>query len=416
MKTTLKGLLAASLLAAVAFAPAAQAEDTFKIGFGMAQTGPLAGSGKSAILAMKIWQEDINAKGGLLGKKVELVYYDDQSSPANVPAIYTKLIDVDKVDLINSGYATPMIAAAMPIAMQHNMVLMGLFGLANNAKFHYDKFFGMAPVGENPIVSQAKPVLDLAMTMNPKPKTIAIIAPELEFGHAVIEGIKAGAGPLGLQVVYDRPFPPTTQDFSTIVREVQATKADVVVIGTQPGQSIGVTRAVNEVGLNAMMVGGLMTGLQTSDAEALLGEQLNGFVNFNYWLPSPKMQFPGALDFLKKYQERAKAEGVDPLGYYIAPWAYSDLQILAQAVEATKSTDGEKMAAYIHGNTMKTIIGDIKYGPGGEWAEPRILMAQFHNVKGNDIEQFKGDDKLVLISPDSVKSGEFIYPFDKARK
>src|SRR6195256_6306645 len=113
--------------------------EPIRVGFSMALTGGVAPNGKQILAAFEIWREDQNAKGGLLGRPVELVYYDDQSSPANVPPIYTKLLDVDKVDLINSGYATPIIAAALPIAMQHDMVLMGLFGLANNAKLNYDK-------------------------------------------------------------------------------------------------------------------------------------------------------------------------------------------------------------------------------------------------------------------------------------
>ena len=158
-----------------------------------------------------------------------------------------------------------------------------------------------------------------------------------------------------------------------------------------------------------------MTGLQTPDAEGLLGEQLNGFVNFNIWLPAPKMQYPGVLDFLKRYQERAKAAGVDPIGYYMAPWAYADLQILGQAVEATKSTGGDKLGPYMHENTFKTLIGDVKFGESGEWANPRMLAAQFQHVKGNDIEQFKGTDKLIVLSPAEYKSGDLIYPFQDAR-
>jgi branched-chain amino acid transport system substrate-binding protein len=412
----LKSAVGAAAILLTAASISAHAADPIKIGFGIAETGPLGPSGKSAILAMQIWAEDVNAKGGLLGRPVKLVYYDDQSNPANVPAIYTKLIDVDKVDLINSGYATPMIAAAMPIAMQHNMVLFGLFGLANNAKFHYDKFFGIAPIGENPTMANVKPFFDVAMTMNPKPKTIAVITPELEFGHAVLQGVTTMSKELGLKVVYDRAFPPATTDLSTIVREVQASNPDLVLVGTQPGQTIAAVRAISEVGLKAMMIGGAMTGLQTSDAEGLLGEQLNGFVNFNFWLPSPKMQYPGTMDFLKRYQERAKAAGVDPLGYYIAPWAYADLQMLGQAVEGSKSLDGAKMATYLHENVLKTVIGDVKYGPGGEWAEPRVLEAQFQHVKGNDLEQFKGTEKLVVVGPEAYKSGDLIYPFDKARQ
>src|SRR6202045_1582413 len=156
-------LAALAALSLAAFSSPAAAEEPLKIGFSMAETGPLAGTGKSALLAMTMWAEDINAKGGLLGRQVKLVHYDDQSNPANVPAIYAKLIDIDKVDLINSGYATPIIAATIPIAMQHDMVLIGFFGLANNAKFKYDKFFGIFPAGEKPALAILQPFFDAAM-------------------------------------------------------------------------------------------------------------------------------------------------------------------------------------------------------------------------------------------------------------
>jgi len=408
--------LAATLTAGVLAASSAFAADPIKIGFSMAQSGPLAGSGKSALLAMKIWAEDQNAKGGLLGRPVELVYYDDQSNPANVPPIYTKLLDVDKVDLINSGYATPIIAAALPIAMQHDMVLIGLFGLANNAKLQYDKYFGMAPVGEDPVNVAIKPFFDVADTLNPKPVTIAVITPDIQFGRAVLAGVRNAAQMRGMKVVYDRSFPPSMTDFSTIVREVQATNPDLVVVGTQPGQSINVARAIAEVGLNAQMIGGGMTGLQTTDSETILGPQLNGLVNFAYWLPAPKLQAPGSMEFLSKYQARAKSEGVDPIGYYVAPWAYSDLQILGAAVEGTKSLAGDKLGPYIHANTFKTIVGEVQFGAGGEWAKPRQFLIQFQNVKSKDPSEFTGTDRLVVVGPPELQTGELIAPFAKARQ
>ncbi|MGB6565968.1 MAG: ABC transporter substrate-binding protein, partial [Xanthobacteraceae bacterium] len=111
-------LIAGAALAVSAVQPA-RAADPITIGFSMAQSGPLAVNGKSALLAMQIWQDDVNAKGGLLGRPVKLVFYDDQSNPATVPGIYTKLLDVDKVDLVVSGYATNIVAPAIPVVMQH---------------------------------------------------------------------------------------------------------------------------------------------------------------------------------------------------------------------------------------------------------------------------------------------------------
>ncbi len=136
--------LAAFLVPASAQAPSGQ---PITIGFGMALTGPLAANGKQALLGAKIWEETINKKGGLLGRPVKLVYYDDQSNPSTVPGIYTKLLDVDKVDLVTGPYATAMIAPAMPVVMQKGKVFIGLFGLAVNSEFNYPKYFAMIPSG-----------------------------------------------------------------------------------------------------------------------------------------------------------------------------------------------------------------------------------------------------------------------------
>src|SRR5947199_847349 len=140
-RRSLAGALAVAAATAMLAGAPAKAADTITIGFGMALTGPLAANGKMSLVAMKIWEEDVNAKGGLLGRPVKLIYYDDQSNPATVPGIYTKLLEVDKVDFIVSGYGTNQIAPAMPIAIQSKKLFFGLFGLAVNSEFHYPKYF-----------------------------------------------------------------------------------------------------------------------------------------------------------------------------------------------------------------------------------------------------------------------------------
>src|SRR6202140_5478350 len=145
------GIGAALLSPALAAVPAfAQGGEPIKIGFSMALTGPLAANGKQALLGAKIWEEEINAKGGLLGRKVQLINYDDQSNPATVPGIYTKLLDVDKVDLVVGPYATNMNAPAMPVVMQKGKTYISLFALGLNSEFHYAKYFSMLPSGPTP--------------------------------------------------------------------------------------------------------------------------------------------------------------------------------------------------------------------------------------------------------------------------
>ena len=128
----LAGAAALAVCAMLAGPAAAQSKEPIKIGFSMAQTGPLGPNGKQALLGMQIWEEETNAKGGLLGRPVKLVYYDDQSNPSTVPGIYTKLLDVDKVDLVLGPYATNMVAPAMPIVIQRKKTFISLFALDVN--------------------------------------------------------------------------------------------------------------------------------------------------------------------------------------------------------------------------------------------------------------------------------------------
>ena len=416
----LKRLLApAAVLAAVASLAlvngAAAQTGEIKIGSSMAMTGGLGPNGKSALLAWKIWEEDVNAKGGLLGRKVKLVYYDDQSNPSTVPGIYTKLLDVDKVDLVVGGYATAMLAPAMPVIMQHKKVFIGLLGLAVNSEFNYPNYFVMIPSGPDPKPAFTEGFFQIAMAQNPKPKTVAIVAADQEFSRNASDGARQNAKKFGLEIVYDKSYPPSTTDYAPIVRAIQATNPDVVVVCSYPPDSVGIIRAVNEIGFKPKMIGGGMVGPQNTSMKAQLGPLLNGFVNYDFWLPVPKMQFPGVEDLMKKYQARAAGEGVDPLGYYMAPQGYAQLQVLEQAITATKSLDDQKLADYIRANTFKTVLGDVKFGKGGEWVESRVLQVQFQNVKGNDVAQFKDVKTQVVVSPKDYISGTVIYPYENAK-
>jgi branched-chain amino acid transport system substrate-binding protein len=403
-------------LALLAIAPGAGAVEPLKIGLSMSLTGGLAGGGKSALLGMQMWAEDTNAKGGLLGRPIELVYYDDQSSSANVPGIYTKLLDVDKVDLVISAYATNQIAPAMPIVMQKNMVFMALFGTGVNDKFHYDKYFQILPNGKETRFGPSLGFLEMAMTMDPKPKTIALAGADAEYAQTVLAGAREKIREMGLSIVYDRSYPPTTVDFISIVRSIQATNPDVIYIASYPPDTVGMVRAAHEVGLKARMYGGGMIGLAFAPIKQQLGPLLNGIVAYDVYVPEPTMRFPGVEAFLKKYQEKAPAAGVDPLGFYLPPFAYAELQILGEAITKIGSLDQDKIAAYIHQTTFRTIVGDVKFAENGEWERSRILFVQYRGVAGNDVNQFKEPGKAVIVYPTELRSGNFEYPYSAAQQ
>src|SRR5438105_9931907 len=196
----------------------AQTGQPIRIGYSMALTGGLAPNGKSALLAQQIWEEDVNAKGGMLGRPVKLLYYDDQTNPATVPGIYTKLIDVDKVELIIGGYGTNMLAPAMPVVMQKNKTFIGLLGLGVNSEFNYPRYFVMIPSGPDPKPAFTTGFFEAAMKQDPKPRTVAIVAADAEFAVNASDGARENVKKHNLNIVYDRRYPPNANQFDPIAR------------------------------------------------------------------------------------------------------------------------------------------------------------------------------------------------------
>src|SRR3954462_14237182 len=409
------GAAAAAVMALLPGAAAAQSGEPIKIGFSMSLTGPLAANGKQALLGAKIWEEETNGKGGLIGRPVKLNYYDDQSNPSQVPAIYTKLLDSDKVDLVVSSYATNMIAPAMPVVMQKNKTFISLFGLDVNAEFKYPKYFTVLPTGQDTKGSFTEGFYEAALKQNPKPTTIALAAEDAEFSRNACEGARNNAKKHNMKIVYDVAYPPSTTDFAPVVRAVQAANPDLFIICSYPLSSVGMVQTIHELNYKPKMVGGAMVGLQATVFKLRLGSKLNGIVNYETWVPTEASLKPAA-EFFKKYQAKAGAEGVDPLGYYLGGWGYAWINMLGEAIAATKSVDDEKIADYLRKIPIKTIMGDWSYGPKGEWTKSGMMQVQYHDVKdGNDVEQWRGMAVQTVLSPPEMKTGEIIYPYEKAK-
>jgi branched-chain amino acid transport system substrate-binding protein len=397
-------------------ASAVRAAEPITIGFDTEQTGGLAPNGKAALLAQQIWTEEVNAKGGLLGRPVKLVYYDDQSNPALVPGIITKLLDVDKVDILIGGNGTNMLAPALPIVMQHDLTFLGLFGLDVNSEFHYPNYFSMIPAGgEHPREAFSQGFFAVAAAMNPKPQTIALVGADAEFSKNAVDGARAQAKRMGLKIVYDQTYPPATADYTPIVRAIQATHPDLVYVGSYPTDTVGMVRAVGEVGLRAKLFGGGMVGLQSTAIKMQLGPLLNGIEDYDFWQPVKTFATPEALEFLRKYQAKAGAAGVDALGYYLPPFAYADMQVLQQAIEGTGGLDQHKLADYLRSHTFHTVAGDIRFGPNGEWTEQRVLAVQFRGVIGHELDQFKDAKTEVVLWPSALQTGTLQSPYEDAK-
>jgi branched-chain amino acid transport system substrate-binding protein len=409
----LAGLLIAASVASAQTAPPAPSGEPITIGFSMALTGSLAVNGKSGLLAMQIWAEDTNTKGGLLGRPVKLVFYDDQTNSSLVPGIYTKLLDVDKVDLVVSGYGTNIAAPAMPVIIQHNKTFIGLFALDINEEFKYPRYFSMLPVGPDPRPAISEGFFDIVKANKEKLglKTIALATGDGEATRNGTDGARVNLKKAGLEIVYDKNYPLATTDFTPIIRAIQATNADVVFISSYPNDSVGIIRSVHELGLNTKVFGGNLTGPQSTSIKTSLGPMLNGIITFDWWLPAPALRFPGVMEFLADYQKRAGKEGVDPLGYYLGPWAYARMQVLGDAIQGTKGLDQDKIADWIRTHTFKTVVGDVAFGNKGEWTKSRILTIQFQNIAGTSVDDFRDGKGETVVWPQEYKAGDVVLPY-----
>ena len=385
-----------------------------KIGMSMSQTGGLAGGGKASLLGIEIWRDDINARGGLLGRKVELVVYDDKSSASETPAIYSKLLDVDKVDLLFAPYATVPTAPIMPLVKQRGMLLIGNFSFQVNSKVGHDMYFNNAPWG--PADAWASAFLDLGQKAGGK--TVALLTADQEFAQNLAKTAREVATKRNMPIVFDQAYPPNTVEFSSIIRALKAARPDIVYVASYPPDSAGILRAVNEIGIgdNVKLFGGGMVGLQFGPVMENLGSLLNGVVNFNTWLPEPAMYFDGTKAFFDTYAKRAVDAKVDPLGYYLAPFGYASGQLVEAAIKATGSLDQKTLAKYLREHEINTIVGPIAFSPDGERKETATLQAQFRGIVDKNMDQFRKAGKQVILFPEKLKSGDLVGPFEAARK
>ena len=416
-KCTIHAFVVVLLTGACYLAAPGNAADPVKIGLSLGLTGGNAPYGKQLMAALEIWRDDVNVSGGMLGRPVQLICYDDQSTPSNVPAVYTKLIEVDRVDLLIGPYGTNQIAAALPVVAERGLVTIGILGLAANHQLHSSRYFSMVPMGQDPKREFSRGFFEVAMSQNPRPRTVAITGADAEFGKNATDGARENATAAGLTIVYDQRYPPTITDLTPVVRAIRAADPDIVFIAAYPPDTVGFVRAVSEVGLSPKMMGGDMLGLMATPLKMQMGPLMNGYVNnADVFVPTASFNFAGVQELLRKYQQRAKIEGIDPLGYNFMPFAYAAGQVLRFAVEGTNSLDHARIAEYMHAHRFATVVGEVAFGKDGEWSTPRMLVTQWQNLTGNDLAQLTDPAKWVVVWPSQHKTGEVIYPFSAGRR
>ena len=185
---------------------------------------------------------------------------------------------------------------------------------------------------------------------------MAITAADAEFARTAADGARVNATSAGLDIVYDKRYPPNTMDFAPIVRAIRTADPDLVFLASYPRDSVGIARGQRGWAFS-QNAWGAMIGLLSTNIKMALGPLLNGIVNHVGFMPAPGFTLPGLQALIKRYQAKASTAGFDPLGYEFPPFAYAAGQVLADAVETTGSLEQDRLAAYLRDHSFQTVIG-----------------------------------------------------------
>lgn len=329
---------------------------SIKIGYSLSLTGAFSAYGQSALIAHKIWEEQINKKGGLLGKRVELICVDDKSNAGLVGGIYKNLIFDEKVDLIIGGYGVNSVMPAAVLATEYDKFFISLMGQVANSF----NCFSMIPVGVRPNASLAENFFKNA----PKHSSVAIVAADAELTRNAVLGARENILKNSQHLIFEHNYSLATYDFLPLAQELNELNPDIVYIISYSSDAMGIMKAINEVGFHPKKIGASVVGP--------LGL---------------RVVCTGIEDLMEKYLSHTSCIEADILGYYIAPQAYAQLQILEQAVTATKSLNDAKLIGHTHEAVFKTVLGEIKFNRNGECMTPQMVQIQLQSVSTHDIEQ-----------------------------
>jgi branched-chain amino acid transport system substrate-binding protein len=369
--------LALSLFVAVphvAAQPAAQSGAPIRIGMTLALTGPIAAPGAIQKVATEVYVEDLNARGGLLGRKVELILKDDQSRPDLARTLYEQLVTVDKVDLIMGPYGTASILSAMGVAQRYNKILLhNSFGTPRQAK--YDMQFSTS--GGALDIENVWPnlVFDAVGSAPRPPKTIAIVTSKFPSLHFVSLGAREVAKKRGLTEVLFLEYEFGNRDFSPIASRVKDAKPDFIWFGAGGIDGVLLLDAMKKIDyqppLHFYMFPAPGPMVKTPEARNALA-----FTTFEEHPPFTNN--PRAAQFIEAYHVKGKAAGLpDTSVDLLASICYSMWQTLEAAANGAKSIDDKALAAWLRKNSVDSIMGRLR------WDGPQNF------IEGKDIYKVK---------------------------
>jgi ABC-type branched-subunit amino acid transport system substrate-binding protein len=381
MKLTRRHLTLAAVAAGAAnlFSPsAAQGTGPIRIGSTLALTGPLSATALTHKLVGEIYLEQLNARGGLLGRKVEWILKDDQSKPELARTLYEQLVTSDKVDLLMGPYATGAILSAMGVAQRYNKVLVHhTFGIPSLAK--YDMQFPAWSLGADPGNTVSNMLFDALGTTGKAPKTIAIVTSKFPSIHFMSLAGREIAKKRGLQELLFLEWDFGNRDFGPIAARVKDAKPDMVWIGDIGLEGNMLLDAMQKIDYVPPIHFHLYPapGPMTKAADGANALSLTIFEEH-----APFTSNPVAAEFVKIFNDRAAKAGLPDTTVEVqAAASYTAWQILEAGVKGAGNLDDKAIAAYLRKNRVPTIQGSLRFDGPGNYGDDLMKLKQVQNGK-----------------------------------
>lgn len=366
-------------IAASASLPASAQQNPIVIGGTLGLTGAFAEPSTDYKFVYDRWVDEVNKKGGLLGRPVKMIIYNDEGTPTVAQALYNRLLDQDKVDIVLAPFTTFVGGAIVPIVMSHKKLLFngGFVGI-NIFKNNKGSIIGTYTYQE-PDYTRGLFEMIASLPADQRPKRLAIFTAQNPFPVIVRAGVGGVGGALnfakaaGINVVVDEQYPPNTTDFTGLVQKAKAANADMVLALSLPNDTLNIARTMHQQNYKPPVFCTCGSQMTTLSAWPKLGAAAEGA--FGQTISWPTQGFQGSAELAQVF----KARGHDTLPSY-AIVGYSILQVIEQAVAGAKTLDQEKLKAYIHSNEFKTAAGNIRYQDDGTPVYSQIFI-QFINGK-----------------------------------
>ena len=384
------GLLLSATLAAAPPHAFAQSAPPIRIGSTLSLTGPLGPTSAIHKVAGDVWMDEVNRKGGLLGRKVERVLKDDQSRPDVARTLYEQLITVDKVDLIIGPYATANILSAMGVAQRYNkLILHNSFGTPRQAK--YDMQFPTSGGSGDPENAWPNLVFTAVASAPKPPKTVAILTSKFPSLHFISVGAREVAKKYGLTEVLWLDWEFGNREFGPIASRIKDAKPDLVFVGATGLDAVMMLEAMKKIDY----VPPMQFYMFPAPGPTAKVPEARGALAFTTFEEHPPFTSnPRAAEFVKAFHERAKQAGLPDTSVDLhASIAYSTWQTLEAAVNGAKSLDDKALAQWLRGNAVDTVMGRLRWEttPGNP----------VNYIMGQDIYKVKQlqDGKWVVVWP-----------------